>query len=645
MLLANKLNLITSITSITRRNTLINQLNSCMDSDPVKIYKYALAFILGSSLNISKEEKLRESNELKALYNCFLCMEKFAALLKNDNPLNSLIIIKAQGKLLLHFNQNYRLLLENPKRLMKHWKNVINNLGTSHKPSQDQLSKIKGTILEELKLPSLKPMLIKTTRLVLPDAQDTISFLDRVKVFINKCISSSFKIPRIFPQIIYNMWHYQQVFIKSSQGHILDGLCVQKGRNPTKTIILVLIAASLPEDFYVFYNTHNYHTLFDNDVVFIKYRNQALRSNQYSLNTMEWAQDIVSFVDYYKKQNYCVGLYGYCGGAAPMIMAARMLHERGEPINLVVDRFATSYTDFFQKRTVLRTIKLQNIAQSVLLKPAIDDTPNALKISRPSVLLNILISNALMLPLLFILMIIAKPVLWLARETENYGEILRSLPGNQVLTLQAKGKMTTDFSVPESYSIRNANKTKRKEQKELLNLLTHQCFKLQRKLADCVLLNVFENWNNFFDKCLQLISNEKLNALEESNVVTDLHLAPLPYLTTRNKMPIKDFIGGFFNAKNIRKNFDVLDAFDVELINTVLQSQNAVYPDTETIAEAMALILNLITTNKDYLCAMANRVTASFGTDISFSIECFIGSSLYKDFLAFSLERSVIRRG
>lgn len=97
------------------------------------------------------------------------------------------------------------------------------------------------------------------------------------------------------------------------------------------------------------------------------------------------------------------------------------------------------------------------------------------------------------------------------------------------------------------YDMRAAVKDRGKYRKTILkNLCEHCLHAAGQAVFSAEMQKIFLQLFNCFDQCLQLINNEKLMENTITNRPVDLHSKKLYTLTTRNKLPISQFIRGFF---------------------------------------------------------------------------------------------------
>ena len=207
-----------------------------------------------------------------------------------------------------------------------------------------------------------------------------------INVNFNKLITYAEKFPfyeiNILPEQ-YSELSIQKIILSAADGTILDGLYVGEKNETSKTLVLSLIGHFASEHTYLANNIYKFQDLFDSDMVFINHRNFSFRSNKLACHPMDLANDIVSFVKYFKQRD--IVLYGMCGGAAQMLLAAKILSEQNIRYKIIIDRFASRYIDFIdyktQKRSwdvvsqvtkptrILERIFFSNIGLSLILSP------------------------------------------------------------------------------------------------------------------------------------------------------------------------------------------------------------------------------------------------------------------------------------
>lgn len=142
------------------RTRIIEQLNAA-EADENRKYKYALAFILGSSLKFNKiflTQPLIKKSYLHAFYNVFLLLENEAYRYERSQPKLTQIIRRCQTSLLLHFNNRYKFLLEKPDNLLEYWQFKIKELDSfaTKTTEQNLLKKISASCLKELSIERIR---------------------------------------------------------------------------------------------------------------------------------------------------------------------------------------------------------------------------------------------------------------------------------------------------------------------------------------------------------------------------------------------------------------------------------------------------------------------------------------------------------
>lgn len=244
-------------------------------------------------------------------------------------------------------------------------------------------------------------------------------------------------------------------------GVILDGLLVQNNNKLSETVVLALVGHFQSEDKW---HTHaDYQVMFDSDVVFIDHRNLSIRADRWAQDQEELARDVIQFVKYFQRHGKQTVLYGMCGGAAQMILAANLLTKEKIPFKLVIDRFFSKYTNFFDIITITRWfVNSTNRGRLLLL---------------------------MLMPFYAIIKALIKLNVLLAKANYNFAERIRALPENDVLILQAKSKRHadkpepdyTDFFVHPKNDIRFALKDRRQLHKKILRNLSRNYFILIQK--------------------------------------------------------------------------------------------------------------------------------------------------------------------
>ncbi len=656
--LINRDRLNASIENLTERNFLISDLTLTKNTDELRFYKFVLAFWLGST---SILVRLKHEDDFKQLFNksekfilngyyCILTLEKSLSLIQDHTSLSYKKLDNYRSDIFECFNYNYDLLIQKPNFLFSLFEKIIRE---KELPSQYRFTSLLSRFFQN----SDQALLDKTKLDCLDDLQRELDYehLQRNSLFsnkpplhindenvgfkmlyktslsvqLNKFITASFyQFPFYLSNSSFtdNKFHIQNILVEANDGIVLHSLKVTNIHSISKRVVLALIGHFPNEDGYISLLATKFCDLFNAETVFINHRNYSQRSAKLAESIDQIAVDIVCFANYFKNQNKEIFLYGMCGGSAHMILAAQLLLPTTK-FKLIIDRFSCEYIQFMDAKTFKRNVIL-NIDPN---KPL-----NRIELLFTSRFVNLLY------PAYLFYMFVAKSLLILTNNNRNFGDIVKKIPEENVLILQAKSKkpkesqepIFTDLIVHPQNDIRNAIKQRRKNNKLVLKNLTLIC----KKIVCCFpsgsdTATVFHKLSDYFLDCLKLIQNENLTGNGKPTTITDLHSSHLTYLKTRNNMPISQFISGFFMHR--KKDWQsILDDINTYSTEQILTSLNKIYNkniNNKILAEHLNQFLQITTDNKKFIYYISNRLFNTEIKDISLVFHDLICSALFRE--------------
>jgi hypothetical protein len=371
--------------------------------------------------------------------------------------------------------------------------------------------------------------------------------------------------------------------------------------------VLAMIGHVQAESGYISNHAIKFQTLFGSDIAFLNHRNFSTRSAKLAVNSHDIASDVVSFAKYFQRKNKKIVLYGMCGGAVNMVLAANILMRENIPFKLIVDRFFSNYVELVSLKAARRLCPMGH--------------------AQTNIFLNIL-SSSFARDLHFILYQGINAILNLTHNNPDFPALIRNIPEQDLLILQGKSPKLNrkeNLSIADHFihphnDIRNATNDRRHERKMILKSLILRCEDI---LAACeqaydqyisFIETSFADLIDYFKKFLQLIDNEKLTVRQQTCFPhEDLHPKYLDDLTTRHHMPIKDFLRGFFKpAKIWEANMAAVKHYPSEIIFAALKESYSHAPDKEDkvleFADALSAFLFELKKNENFICHIGNRL-------------------------------------
>lgn len=603
-----------AVVDLNVRNELIKDLDLTPDNHPLKNERLVLALWLGANSITQRISKF--SRYIHNGYYFFLVLDKQISSLCREHPGGVKILIQAQQKLLACYNEHYELLTTNPQKLFHFFEHLIQKLNTSLCNPAERLI-INQT--QQLGLKVLSPRGGAHRCNVINPSSPYQPSLNNLNQFANRMITADAKLhPYAAGPLASAQYLCTKYFLRTADGMLLDGFYVKRKKTSSRYLVLILMGHFQAENKHVWESIVATHKLFDTDVFFINHRNYALRSAKKAISIDELAQDVITFATHFYGKRKKIVLYGMCGGAAHMILAAQKLTAHQRSFKLILDRFSRKYLDWSDYK-------------SYQLRKEADRIPT--------------VSNTIRHLLTFLILLLVWPILKL---DINFGKIIQQLPEEDVLVLEARGKKHErtrktylfDYFVHPKNNLRAALKEKRLYKKALLQNLKEQSMDIainERTPAELHIL--FHELSRHFDLCLQLISNEKLtlNSHQNQTRFIDLHPEPLHALNTRHDLPTGQFLQGFFKAPSTKlKSLDDLATYSKQELEKVLPPLSApsVPICTQILSEKMMQLIADLIKHKDYITHMANRLLATGLGNMSKTLDELVNSSLFQQVAA-----------
>lgn len=606
-----------ALVDLNVRNELIKELDLTPDNHPLKDERLIFALWLGSNSIAQRINKCSYYSHTG--YYFFLVLDKQISSLYRDHTVGAKILIQAQQKLLAGYNEHYELLTTQPEKLFNFFAESIQKLNTSLCSSSELLT---ITQTQQLCLKVLRHLDAPCRNSVINPRGSFLHNLNNLNQFANRMITADAKL-HPYTGVPLTSAHYlcTKYFLRAADGMLLDGFYVKKRKTSSPYLVLILIGHFQAENNYLWNSFIRINKLFDTDVLFINHRNYALRSAKKAIAIDELVQDVLSFATHLYEKRKKIVLYGMCGGAAHMILAAQRLAAQQLPFKLILDRFSQKYIHWSDYK-------------SHQLRREVDGTP------------TFHIKNGIRLfghLLLFSILLLILPILKLDID---FGAIIQELPENDVLVLEARGKkhektrktFLFDYYVHPQNNLRASLKEERLYKKAILHSLKEQSINLAlNERTPSELHTLFCELGQHFALCLQLISNEKLtlNSYKNQTRFIDLHPEPLHSLDTRHELPISQFVQGFFKTPLTKlKSLDDLPAYSQQELEEALSSDSTITRQTQIVAGEIALLIADLLEHKNYLTHMANRLLATGLGNMSKTLDELVNSSLFQQVAA-----------
>lgn len=596
-MLVNTKTLKRALVNLEERNKLIKELSSTKQEDKFYYEKLILAFWLGLNsclINISRIYHYQKYEPYLYIgYFCCLILDKQTVVLKK-NHYSPGLLQQVHYQILNHFNKNHRLLMKDPKRFFFQFKSIIALSITSADVANQIIAEAKNRCLKELsRLDNINEVNNQSENI--QKENSLFPLLHNAKTLFYKKLTASNFLP--FPMTTPTDGNVDKIFINASDREVIDGFYVTQNNVESSTVVIALVGHFPAEQTYIYTAFDDFLKLFGSDLFFVNHRNYSSRSATAASDLIDLTQDVVSVVNYFRKKNKQIVLYGMCGGAAQMILAAHYLTDHNVRYKLIIDRFPQKYNHFFDYKTLSRKVDFFASEQ-------------------PSLQIIYYLFGIIVLTLISL---VAYLLLRLTNSNVNFGDIVKSLPQEDVLVLQAKGvkdhntqsRNVTDIIVHPENDMRQALKDIRHQRKSMLQELIQRCSAINvDSYCPDYFKDTFIRIQECFKLMLQLIKNEKLTSQENPTKITDIHSKRLFELRTRNYSDLPLFVQGFFKTPlNCVDYISALEKYSKRDIYDSLKVEGDMSIDN--IAEKIWRLLNNIIEHKQFINYMLNRLIAT----------------------------------
>ncbi len=574
--------------NISERNKFIESLLDRPFSDIMKqSYERILAFWLGETVTFNDirrcQHLVKHLPTICVIYYCVLLLDK-AFFAFHSSAAISGKIQEAISNIFLYYNSNCHLIVKNEKLLIKNLIKIVEKSlgrsGINHKVAND-LGRICIDELKKSQQMCDAGALIKPGKFVVSEFNKKISYGKEInKHCLNIIISLFEKKRHLFLSDRINLKDVdnsiRKVLIKSEVDNVIDGFLV-KHKGGRRTVVLALTGHFQAESNYIANGFFLLKKVFGADTFFLNHRNFSTRSVKWATTENDIVMDILSAVKYLRLSYDHVVLYGMCGGAAHMIMAAHRLHQENLSFKLIVDRFPAKFYHFIDPKTMVR-MGVHDIHWRYTRKDL-----SANQLIMLIVLMPVMVAFYLSLTLL------ARSFLYLSEMDIDFSRLLKEIPDENVMVLQAKSRkyyyankshrVVGDLVVHPLNDARYHLKDRRSNKKNILKNLFDKTADLKRAIMfDEEVAYVVNLFSECFSNCLLLIDNEKLTSkiVEEAaenqvfSSTIDVHGCRLDNLQTRNSPILSEFVGGFVHSfYKGQKIFGKLHEYDTEMITSL----------------------------------------------------------------------------
>lgn len=619
--LINEIELENALTNFPVRNKLLKRLRATDHNDSTYLPKIVLSQWLGANFRLPRVYHSSETEVVVNLvYYCFLYLDKTSSTFPNG-PVKTLLAA-CQNELFQFYNEHFEL-LKQPKILIHEFNVIIITklpISTLQLEDNEIIIDIQGKLLHELSrfnTPNLNHLLPSKALVEYDDSHE--NYYQRFANYVVKrmTLDDSDRHPFYPPGFsdTDNLGlRFKKKFLPAADGAILDALIAKEVHQsiPYKCqfITLALVGHFPNETNYISGDIRAFQMSFFTTIAFLNHRYFTLRSFP-AKTTAILAADVVEFAKYYHAKNKKIILYGMCGGAAHMILAALELENRHIPFRLILDRFTQHHAAFSSPGNVLRLHQFVPKSAYIIF------------------LWWILIACYYYLKY--------QSGLLLTGNFYHFGNLLKLIPKEKVLVLQIrKRKGEHDFIDAFCHpadELRAAQKEARKKEKALLKKLQQVTDGLSQQFSsDPVLKQLFMNVKLGFDCMLMLIQNEKLSGdaslIDPNQKCTNLHTHKILSLTTRHHFSTTRLLQGFIAPAHADtpKLFAQFAAINVDRISQTLNSLPH-FPNAR--GELLVDFITTLATEKDYLSRMADRAEYTVLTDIKSALKGLLLTPLF----------------
>jgi hypothetical protein len=624
-MLVRKKMLIQSLANFALRNKIIERSSQVKENEKNYLYHWILAFLLGSNVirdSILDAEHplltLRSKNTIHAVYFCLLLLDKQISI-ASDVTVSSAQLTQLRENILVFYNKSYLQLLSNPTQFILTIRSMLDTLGLHLKMNRSEravLQLVRAGCQEEFARLNEAKLIDQPTKKVRAVANDVngIGILFNPQLRMNRFITASSNYSFFYSELgFYSDYPGQKILLQEKPGPIIDGLYVRNIR-PDRlmdVVVLVLLGHFQAEGGYIAKSAEYFPRLFSSDTVFINHRNYSPRSNQYASSAAELARDVTTFARYFRAQGKQVVLYGMCGGAPHMILAANQLTQEKIPYKIILDRFVSRYSKVGNIKSIVRKAFLQR---------------EGVKREERTLVRDI---KGMVIFFLVLLLVLAKNVAFVLTRTDiDFVQRVLAIPAQDRLILQAKSKkdsvskvaMATDMFVHPQDDLRQVVKSERQRQKNVLKNLMGYCQHILL-VGGVVLsasnLKIFFDLRQCFELALALINDEKLTFKILPKVPTDLHSEHLFDLATRSGASVGSLLTGFFKSPLQRCDSYITELADYSRRNMLsIVNQLPVFdvqrmPDKIKLASGIVFFLRELKENERFVINIFNRITAS----------------------------------
>lgn len=417
-------------------------------------------------------------------------------------------------------------------------------------------------------------------------------------------------------------YDFQTHYLQSRDGTTIDGLWVKKKGKKKKTVVLALVGHFQTEHSYLSDMFIRFYEFFNTDIIFLNPRNYSQHAGVKATRIEDVVSDVLAYTDFADKQYKHIILYGMCGGAPFMTLAAEKLEKTPISYKVIIDRFTDSYSTFANKKTIERGMALAG-TDTTSLKRGLERYVTPLRYM-PDFSFNLLLNLSL-----HALSMTRQSLIMYLGMNFSLVDRLKTIPFEKRLVLQAKSKKIPGKSVPEytdlivhpEHDMRHAFKDTRHQKRVILKQLSYACLTIALKLPQSsTIYHELMRLSKIFTACLQTIDNEKLklDSRDDEILGTDLHGEKLFELKTRNEQPIERFIQSFclFSTNISKKPIVKLHRKRVKEIH---ESVNGILPDfdfTRDMAKELKLIFDTVYDNRDFILPLAERVRSGERYDL-----------------------------
>ncbi|CAM2949274.1 hypothetical protein [Legionella worsleiensis] len=632
--------LVNALDHFELRELLIEDLTLAPAEDTNSYAKWIMAFWLGSSITRNallasfNKETLAVCPYLDWGYFCVLTIDRHLSLLQKDSQAYR-ILHRISASFFLHFNEHYTCLQQAPKVLFYP---LIHGVGA--------LSVIPDCSVEEKKI-------VMSAKILCVELLSQLMRWTQITPFMNPVTSTPLFTPRPF-SIKHNRFNLKQhitelltsscmplhpfspqsfeiervamptlsiykFLLSGHDGVILEGLRIRQRQKHSDTTVLALVGQLQLEHGYIHQIQHTLPEFFNAEVVLINHRNFSLHASKRADTLGDIVLDVIAFAKHEVSRKKSLVLYGMCGGAGPMLFVAEHLMKHQIPFKIILDRFAESYSSFYDYKTINRRNHLVKQIRNEVSLCHFQHSP----------FLWLLLD---VMAYWFVLL-----ALCIVRIPSRFDSIVQQIPECDLLILQAKGPKTlqsplckssdsrkcssklravfVDMMVHPEHELRNTVKDQRNQKKLVLKTLKRDAL----MLISCVTYDpglecLFKRFRDFFDACLQCIANEKLTLTTsvETARPLDIHCLPLTFLGTRNHLPVSQFIYGFY-AKPSMPSAHSINLLDSSVIESLIKRVEAHYCDKESeYSKQFSSFLNAFITriknNASFIGNLADRL-------------------------------------